>query len=362
MDLESFLIYDSDLSFVADPTPWLEEYDYARLIAAGKDSFTIQGEYNPEAGDQIESELLYFKGGKLDHVLEIEDDFFYYVRGGFVVCEERIYDEDGHTLYTVGEGRSMTAYDPRGGCLYVFLPEAGRLVKIDGGGAVSATAATAPRNAYADFVLCESGGRKYLVISDDDDNARNSRYFVYDENLRQVCEVADENADQVIFCGEYNDPEMCVFLVGKDGRTDVLDVTGKKVACVPFSFAHTDRNYGTGDTGLVYLCRSYDRCAVYDTSDHSVAVMPPDDDTPSYAVFFSKKLLIYREENDGENAASRFVFREIATGKKLREGIDSFECFTVGGRNYFNYTKNGTLYVCDEDLNVIATLYDNILV
>ena len=52
----------------------------------------------------------------------------------------------------------------------------------------------------------------------------------------------------------------------------------------------------------------------------------------------------------------------MTTGKRLLENLSSFNAITVNGTTYFNYLKNDVVYVCDENLNVIAELYDDLFV
>ena len=52
----------------------------------------------------------------------------------------------------------------------------------------------------------------------------------------------------------------------------------------------------------------------------------------------------------------------MTTGERLLENLSSFNAVTVNGTTCFNYLKNDVSYVCDENLRVIAALYDDLFV
>ena len=88
-----------------------------------------------------------------------------------------------------------------------------------------------------------------------------------------------------------------------------------------------------------------------------------DQDAPPYPNYIGKELLVYSEDVGGEDEYKlRYVIWDIASGKRLVDQITVFDAFFLNGKTCFSYVKNGKAYVCDEDLNVNAVLYDDLLV
>ena len=51
---------------------------------------------------------------------------------------------------------------------------------------------------------------------------------------------------------------------------------------------------------------------------------------------------------------------DLTINETITDDADESHAITVDGTTYFNYLKNDVVYVCDEDLNVIASLYDGL--
>ena len=360
--VDSFTVYDADLEPVADLTDYLEDYDYAYMTAAGENRFVLRGERYPETEETLEGDLLFFENGELDHILETGKESYYRMEGRFVICEKHVYDEDGKTVYEMGDNYADTVFDPRSDCLFLYHYREGKLVRIDRGGRVQTTVTTLSATEFVDLTLYDSGSKSYLVIPRDAGYDHRTGYLVYDVDLKQVCEIGSANAQKTAFCYDTENRATGVFLVSVRGRTDIFDVTGQKTASLPFGYEDTDRNYNVDGDPLIYFYRDSETCAVYDTSDRSVTVMPAGRSCPRFTEYFSEKLLCYSGYANDDIDSRGYVIQDLVTGEFLLNGISSLEVFSVGGKVYLNYIKNEILYVCDGDLNVIASLYNDALV
>ena len=361
--LNSFLIYDTDCRLLADVSHDLREYDYAWIMAADENSFVVRGERNTEETGVSNCDLLFFEDGELDYTLEMGQEYPYQIEGDFIICSQRIYNKNGRTVYEFGEDNYAEAYDPDDGCLFLFHPAKKQLVKLDRQGDVLASAKADLTVEYTNLSLYKADGKTSVVLPYGNSYS-NRGYRVYDSSLRLVCEISNSETHMTDFCREYDDESAPgVFLVGKDGKTDVLDIDGNVVATVPFLFDGYSLNNGAGNTDLIYLYLENGVSAVCSAKDQTVGIIHFDGKAPSYPDYFSKKLLVYSEDIGGIDSYDwRYVILDCETEQRLADNITVFNTFTVNGKTWFNYIKNGTLYVCDEDLNVIAAMYDNILV
>ncbi|MBQ6118343.1 MAG: hypothetical protein IJK98_03840 [Clostridia bacterium] len=360
----SLRLYDTDLNLAAELGPQLRAFQHAEVCAIEKDRVVIRAVRYEEPDYTADTDLLFFRDGQLERTLALGGDFPYRVAGGLILCEKRLCDEYGNTVYSLGESHSDTAYDPDGECFYVFHTSQGKLVKLDREGRVTATAETQPSTSYLNVSLHESDGKTYAVIPHSRDYENTDGYVVYDADLREICTIGGEGTEKTNFCEEYGDGPG-LFLVASDGKTEILDITGKVLASVPFVYEGYNLNYA-GDRQLIYLYREHTRCAVYSTADHSVVSVPFHGETISYPDYFSRKLVAYTEniKTNGtlEENDWRYVIWDMTTGERLLENLSSFNAVTVNGKTYFNYLKNDVSYVCDEDLRVIAALYDGLFV
>lgn len=361
----SFPLYDTDLNLVAELGPQLRTSRNAEVCAVEKDRVVIRATRYEEPDYTADTDLLFFRDGQLERTLALGEDFPYRVAGGLILCEKRLCDEYGNTVYPLGDSHADAAYDPRGGCWYVYHTQQGKLVKLDRGGSVLAEARTSPSTAYYLVTLYDSGGKTYVVIPHSRDYENTDGYVVYDANLREICAIGGEGTEKTSFCGEYGDGPG-VFLIASDGKTEIRDITGDLLAEAPFAYDGYNLNYGDGDRQLVFLYRDGAWCAVFSAEDRSVVALPLHGETVSYPEFFSRKLLTFIEtvNNGGPDRESdwHYVILDVATGERLLENVPSFRAVTVNGKTYFNYLKNDTAYLCDEDLNVIAALYDDLFV
>ena len=360
----SLRLYDTDLNLAAELGPQLRTFQNAEVCAIEKDRVVIRSTRYEGPEYTADTDLLYFRDGQLERTLALGRDFPYRVAGGLILCEKRLCDEYGNTVYPLGDSHADAAYDPRGGCWYVYHTRQGKLVKIDSGGSVLAEARTDPSTAYYLVTLYDSGGKTYVVIPHSRDDENTDGYVVYDADLREICTIGGEGTEKTSFCGEYGDGPG-VFLVASDGKTEIRDITGDLLAEVPFACEGYNLNYGDGDKQLIYLYREHTRCAVYSAADRSVVSIPFHGETISYPDFFSRKLLALTETVNSSGADEgdwRFVIWDMTTGERLLENLSSFNAVTVNGTTCFNYLKNDVSYVCDENLRVIAALYDDLFV
>ena len=98
-------------------------------------------------------------------------------------------------------------------------------------------------------------------------------FLIYNGDLQKVGEIDGTDASKTDFCTGYNGAAAGIFLVARDGKTDIFDITGEKQATVPFAFENYDFNYRSGDTDLLYLSQENRRCAVYDLNNNTVSVL-----------------------------------------------------------------------------------------
>jgi hypothetical protein len=358
--IDSFVLYDADLEEVADFSRYLRDYNYARVMYCGDDIMVIEADYYSEAAEERKNDLLFFHDGVYDHTLEMGDESVYAVHGRLVECEKRLYDENGHTVFRFGDTHPDLAFDPVREQLYVAETDKGTLSQLDRDGnvldSVSILASAQPVYcwSYADdddfYLIVQNGPYDHL-----------KGFLVYNGDLQKIGEIDCADASETNFCVGYNGVTAGLFLVARDGKTEIFDITGKKQATAPFEYSDYDFNYRSGDTGLLFLSKENLRCAVYDLNSHAVSVLPHFGKEPPYTLFFSDRLLVYSEQiSVGEHDDWQYVIRDIATGKTLNRNIDDLDVCPVNGEVYFSYLKNGTLYVCDEELKVIAALNDSI--
>lgn len=356
----SFLVYDADLNLTADLTEDLQDCGYSMIFAADEDTIVVRCQTHDEDIDNITSRLLFFEDGELDRTLEFQEEYPYRIEGEFVVTSKRVCDGDGRTVYEYGDAQTEASCDPRNGCLFLYNASKGELFKTDRRGSVLARAQTDILD-RADLTRFDTGSGSYYVVPRSSDGANRNGYRVYDGDLHQVCDVGGE-AVKNDFCCAYDTGAPGVFLVADAGRTKILDITGNTVASVPFVYTGYEINYDRAGKDLVYLFRSNERCAVFSAEDRSVRVIPGVRDTPEYPYYFSMNYLVRSEAFREQDFEWRYVVLDCATGKRLLDDLTAFHAHHVNGKTWYNYIRNDTLYVCDEDLNVIAALYDDLFV
>lgn len=362
---KSFVLYDADLTLLADVSAYVTGYQYAWLCGVEENGFVICAENYASDGRRGEQVLLFFKDGSFDHSLDMSGETVFRSVGGAVISENRICDAYGSTVCDLGESYSDTAYDPDEDCFYVFYARQGKLVKLDREGRVTAMAETQPSTSYLSVSLYRSDGKTYVVIPHSRNYENTDGFIVYDGDLHEICTIGGNGTEKTDFCFEQYGG-LGVFLAAADGKSEILDITGKVLTSVPFVYEGYNLNYAGGDKQLIYLYRDNTRCAVYSAADHSVVSIPFHGETISYPDYFSRKLAVYTENVKSNGAYGeydwRYVIWDITTGKRLLENLSSFNAITVNGTTYFNYLKNDVVYVCDENLNVIAELYDDLFV
>ena len=361
--VERWLLYDADLEPVADLTAFLRGYDDARIVSADRDSYVILGERYPEPEFSVSYNLLFFEDGKLDHVFEMGTEYPSEVCGDFVVSMSHVYDRNGNTLYTIGENDSTyTFYDSRNECVYTCLSDRWQLLRIDSKGGVTAADGVLDAEDYYSYSFCTVNDGTYLVVSMWYDYDYIERLLVFDSDLRLI-RAFGEDADKLAFCNDIDNSSPDAVFAAKDGQTDIFDLNSQKTASVPFVFEKTMTNYGSFGSDQIYLYGEDGQAAVYSASDRSVRIVSMEEAAPEYPDYFSNKLLVYSEDVGGESDYRfRYVIQDIESGNRLTDNITAFHVFCVNGKTYFNYVRNDTVFVCDKELNVIASLYDDLYV
>ncbi len=355
---ESFFIYDTDFNLIGEYARYLRGYDYAWIFDVEKDGFVIKGERYSEEDGVSENDLLFFEDGELDHTLEMANESPYRMAGHFAVCDKRIYDSNGHTVYESGDDMIDVVYDYDSDCLYIINADKHKLIKLDSRGNMLASEETDFPVEYTSIYLIVSGGKTYVVVPYGGDY-NNRIYRVYDSNLRQLSKIGGEDTTRTAFFSNDGAAANSIFLVAKDGKTEVFDITGKVVATISFDYEDYDLNNWMINDNLLYLYQKNGKRAIFNTSDYTYKIMPSDNSSPRNPTFFSQKLLVFSESVYEDSYEYRYVIQNMASGKRLLDNITDFDTFSANGKIYFNYIRNGTLYVCDEDLNVITALYDD---
>lgn len=362
-DRAFFTVCDGQLEPVAALTEEMKAYDGLNVISADETGCVLCGYTRPtDSPEETEGTytLLFCEDGKLVDTFSLGSEYPMEAAGGLVRCPTRLCDRDGNTVAAFDEQNTEATYDPQSGCYILLDRKAMTLRKIDRNGDVMAQTRL-PSSPSPDLLnRCDFDGQTRLVVTCRLSYAEKSVYRVYDGDLREVCTVGDLNAPAVELTNWYKEKGLHVFTVPGEGTTDLLDLNGSRLASVPFAVTGCRTGEYTHNANLLLLYNN-GRYTLYDGADRSLSPAADMPASPENVYCFDRNAMVFYTNSNSPSVNDwRYSFRETATGRVLKDGVDSVFICPVNGEVYYSYLRRGTVHVCDGALHDVATLYDDL--